>query len=383
MSNDYCHPVRLFFIDNIRILLVCLVILTHLAITYGAFGSWYYREVSGISVSAALLTMLASLFQTFYMGLFFLISGYFVPSSLKRKGKPLFVRDRLVRLGVPLIIWVFVVSPIFGYLGAKVLTGYTGSFPHFYITIQPTIHYLGLGPLWFVFSLLVLTLGYIAWRTGKSEKVQGNPRTRPFPSVPAILKFGVLLGFVSFCIRILFPIGYSWELFSLQIPYYPQYIALFIIGLIAAGNDWLTRVPSSTGRICATFALALALLQPLLLLTVDLSTGDLSPLLGGLHWQAFLYSLWEQVTGIMIITGLLWLFRERGNCQGPVAKAAASDTYTVYIIHPLILVPLAIGLQTLLLPPIPKFIVVSAIAIPLCFLTAHLIRALPGVARVL
>jgi hypothetical protein len=35
---------RLFFIDNLRILLIVLVIPVHLAITYGApVGDWYYK----------------------------------------------------------------------------------------------------------------------------------------------------------------------------------------------------------------------------------------------------------------------------------------------------------------------------------------------------
>ena len=383
MNEQPTSPKRLFFIDNIRILLICLVILTHLAITYGAFGSWYYHEVSGVSVSAALLTLLTSLFQTFFMGFFFMIAAYFIPRSLGRKGSRRFVHDRLVRLGVPLVIWVLVISPIFGYLVARAIEGFPGSFSDWYFVIQPNLHYLGLGPLWFIFSLLVFTLAYVAWRAirGKPEHRVSGPQ--PFPALPAILLFGVLLAMVSFCVRILFPIGYEWELFAIQVPYYPQYIALFIIGIVAAGNDWFVRVPPSTGKTCALLALLLALLQPLLLLTVDLSAGDLTPLLGGIHWQAFAYTLWEQLTGILIIVALLWIFRTRYDHQGPVTAAAAADTYTVYIIHPLVLVPLSLGLQALILPPVPKFLVVSALAIPLCFITAHLVRSIPGAKRIL
>ncbi len=375
------RPERLFFIDNIRILLICLVILTHLAITYGAFGSWYYHEISGVSLSAAFLTLMVSLFQCFFMGFFFMIAAYFIPGSLGRKGPRRFVHDRLVRLGVPLIVWVFLVSPVFGYLVASAIEGFPGSFSDWYFTVQPTIHYLGLGPLWFVFSLLVFTLAFVAWRAVHRDNEPACQR--PFPAFPAILLFGLLLGIVSFAVRILFPIGYEWELFAIQVPYYPQYIALFIIGIIAAGSDWFVRVPRSTGRTCAILALLLAILQPLLLLTVDLSVGDLTPLLGGLHWQAFLYALWEQLTGILIIIGLLWVFRARYDHQGPVAAAAAADTYTVYIIHPLVLVPLALALQAIVLPSVPKFILVSAIAIPLCFIAAHLIRSIPGAKRIL
>jgi fucose 4-O-acetylase-like acetyltransferase len=383
MSAAEKPPHHLFFIDNIRILLICLVILTHLAITYGAVGSWYYREVSGVSISAVLLTLLASLFQTFFMGFFFLIGAYFIPSSLERKGTGRFVRDRLVRLGVPLIVWVLVISPVFAYLVTRLLEGYSGSFSDWYFIVQPTINYLGLGPLWFVLSLLVFTLVYVAWRAIRGKQEPRVSRHRPFPALPAILLFGVLLAGVTFCVRVFYPVGYEWELFALQIPYYPQYIALFIIGLVAAGSDWFVRVPPSTGKICSLLAVLLAVLQPLLLLTVDLSAGDLTPLLGGLHWQALLYSLWEQLTGIMIIIGLLWIFRTHYDHQGSIARSAAADTYTVYIIHPLVLVPLTLSLQALALPPIPKFLLVSALAIPLCFILAHLVRAIPGAKRVL
>ena len=35
---------RLFYIDNLRIFLISLVVFHHFAITYGASGDWYYNE---------------------------------------------------------------------------------------------------------------------------------------------------------------------------------------------------------------------------------------------------------------------------------------------------------------------------------------------------
>ncbi len=51
MSKD-----RLLFIDNLRILLIVLVILVHLSITYGApVGDWYYQEVKVGMISHAII----------------------------------------------------------------------------------------------------------------------------------------------------------------------------------------------------------------------------------------------------------------------------------------------------------------------------------------
>jgi DNA-binding CsgD family transcriptional regulator len=58
------------------------------------------------------------------MGLFFLISAYFVPTSFDRNGAEAFLRDRLVRFGVPLaVVGIGIFGPI-GYV-AYAATGGT------------------------------------------------------------------------------------------------------------------------------------------------------------------------------------------------------------------------------------------------------------------
>lgn len=38
------NPTRLHFLDNIRWLMIVLVVLVHAAVTYSNLGDWYYRE---------------------------------------------------------------------------------------------------------------------------------------------------------------------------------------------------------------------------------------------------------------------------------------------------------------------------------------------------
>ncbi len=60
---------RLYFIDNLRILLITLVAMLHLAITYGAVGSWYYRNAPEGYMPIP-LTWHNTTVQAFAMGLF-------------------------------------------------------------------------------------------------------------------------------------------------------------------------------------------------------------------------------------------------------------------------------------------------------------------------
>ncbi len=377
---------RILYIDNIRILLICLVIATHASITYGGPGSWYFHDPGNAPGSPYILVLLNALNQSFFMGFFLLVSAYFIPGSLWRKGTGRYLRDRLIRLGIPLLAWILFLSPLLGYIVATATGEFSGSFPAFWIGAFVPFQGLRLGLMWFVFFLLIATPAYLAWIAIRPPS-DGDPgrgrEIRPFPGFPAIAAFGLLLGFVTAIVRIFFPIGSEW-FFAFQLPFFPQYIALFIIGLYAARNRWFDSIPDRTGKACGYAALALAGLL-ILFGAVILGSPDGAARVsgGGLYWQAAGFAFLEQMTGVMIIAGLLWLFFRRFNAQGPVARAMAGDTYTVYIIHPFVLVLLAMAMAGVALPQLAKFGIVFPLTIVIAFAAAHGIRAVPGVKRVL
>jgi hypothetical protein len=51
------------------------------------------------------------------LGPLFLVAGWFSARSLARKGASAFVRTRLLRLGVPLIAFIFLINGLASYLG--------------------------------------------------------------------------------------------------------------------------------------------------------------------------------------------------------------------------------------------------------------------------
>jgi peptidoglycan/LPS O-acetylase OafA/YrhL len=155
---------RLFFLDHLRAQLSILVVLFHLAAIYGANGAFYYVDPPGPQDKLASLVLLVFILvnQAYFMGCFFLISGYFTPGSFDRKGPGIFYKDRLVRLGIPLIVFVFLLSPIASLGFYQTPAGFHHLRPPF--TWQQLPSLLGVGPLWFAEMLLFFCLGYVLWR---------------------------------------------------------------------------------------------------------------------------------------------------------------------------------------------------------------------------
>jgi glucan biosynthesis protein C len=366
---------RLYFADNLRVFLIALVLLVHMAITYGSpVGSWYYQEGVLSMPSGAVYVVFLGLVQAFFMGLLFLLSGYFTPSAYDRKGHKQFLRDRLIRLGIPMVVFLGFVEPAVNYVVALVNGTFHGSFLSFYATYV----FFGYGILWFILALLFFAFAYAGWRRFKPEPT----KPRSFPKNALIFAFALLLGLVSFAVRLVFPIGYYSPLFSFQYCFFTQYIALFIVGLIAYRGNWLMTIPKKTGKLWAIIAIGLIPVYAVLF-TPTLLSGGLSSIWGGLDWQAFAYALWEQLFGIAVMIGLVVWFREKINFQNGIMKALSNSSYTAYIIQVPILVLLALGFQSLQLPLLVKFAVVSPIGVSLCFLCAYLVRKIPKADRVL
>src|SRR5215831_13324173 len=125
-------PARLRFADHLRAALIILVVLHHVAVMYGAGAPFYYVEppyTDGLAFVVLLLFILLN--QGYFMGLLFLVAGYFTPGSFDRKGPRPFLRDRALRLFVPLVAFVLLLNPIASigiYQMPSRLTGITGPF---------------------------------------------------------------------------------------------------------------------------------------------------------------------------------------------------------------------------------------------------------------
>jgi hypothetical protein len=114
-----------------------------------------------------------------------------------------------------------------------------------------------------------------------------------------------------------------------------------------------------------------------MLVTSGALEGDIESVRGGLHWQSFVFSIWEQVVCMGMVIGLLILFRKRFNHQGRLAKTMSASAYTAFIIQAPAGIPVVLVLSGIGLHPLLKFALVAPIVVSLCFLLGNYIRKLP------
>jgi glucans biosynthesis protein C len=368
---------RLYFLDNLRWVLTALVVLHHLSITYGAEGSWYYIEKPADELATILLTFFTALNQGYFMGLFFLIAGYFTPAALDRKGMARFLKDRLLRLGVPLAIYALVINPALdAFLTVQLDPAATpSSFWQVLFTNWSRLQFAP-GPLWFVETLLIFStvyaIGARLWRRAWPDLTLTTGK---------LAFFAGLIAVASFATRQVIPVGVEWH--HLQLAFFPQYIALFATGVWAYRNDWLPDLPRSTVRTWAVIVGVAVLALPIMMVSLG-PEPDLSLVFGGWHWQAAAFALWEAFYAVGMSVTLLALFRRWFNGQNWFSHMLSASAYTVYIIHAPVIVALALAVRAVPLPGLLKFGLLATPALILCFVLAHLlVQYVPGAKRIL
>jgi peptidoglycan/LPS O-acetylase OafA/YrhL len=375
----------LYFLDNLRIALTILVIAHHVGQAYGPTGGgWPIQELARARILGPFFTVNRS----FFMSLFFLISGYLMVMSYDRSRPGAFVKARLRRLGVPLVTFFFLIIAFVQYVGHRA-SGDLGpmSFGRYYLD-----HYLGLagnpemnfGHLWYVEHLLIASLCYAALRTIWRRSPVVRPPTvgglapdggSPLPAKPpgnlTIMLFALVLACASATVRHWYPID-RWMgfLVLIQVAFadVPRDLSFFILGAIAYRRQWFLSLPERTGRTWLLVGITLAGLW----YAYSLGLRQILPISGAA--MGIVYPIWEALLCCGMCIGLLYWFRERLNHQTWWSKAMAEGQYAAYLFHVPVVVLIQYAVANIALPPFSKFLFVTAVGVPLTFLLAHGIR---------
>jgi hypothetical protein len=365
------------------------VILHHTAITYGGSGSFYYTESATDPLASLVLTLFTNFNQAWFLGCFFLVSGYFSPASFDRKGPRQFLRDRLIRLGIPLLVFFFVLNPITVYIAFShlptsqvVAAGFTLPLT---LNWQFFVNSVGNGPLWFVEMLLFFEFGYALWRIARrgGNKGQGE-KQRPFPSYRKIATFILVLALSAYLFRIIVPLnaqdlGFP-SLFDL-----PQYLGFFIVGTVAARGDWLRKMPDAMAK--RFFEVALVASATLLILAIigtEATSLGWGSLVGYGSLSSGFYALWDSIFAVGMSMFAISYFRRHFDHPGRLWSFASKNFYAAFILQaPVIVMVAAVLLSPVHIESLLKFGLAAVIILPLTWSLAYLVRRIPLVDRVL
>jgi len=379
---------RLAYIDIIRMILIILVIMVHAAVTYGAFGDWTYVDntTPQDELTGVVLSLFVFICQSFFMGLFFFFSAYFTPGSYDRKGTARFWKDRLLRLAVPMVAYTYFLSRIPNYIREAANEGSNLSFWEF--SRRTFLTQADAGPTWFLFALLGFSLVYTLWRgLSRGLRLDLTWASRlPAPGTKALLVVGLVISAVMFAVVQANPINWDYDAlgaFNLLPAFFPAYTVLFAGGVLAYRSGWLERISGKMLRFWAWFSAALIVLLPTFLILGGAIDDGMDAFLSGMNWRCAVTCLWFGIASIAFSTTLTLWMRDRILPQNKIAALAGPNTFAVYLIHPLVLVPVCYALTFIALPGMVKFILASLLTAPLCYVLAGGLRRLPGAKAIL
>jgi fucose 4-O-acetylase-like acetyltransferase len=386
-------------LDALRCFLVFLVVVHHAVLAYHPYAPPPQDSFSGDSLMWTAfpivdahrwpgVDLLVGWNDTFFMSLFFLLSGVFAWPSLFRKGSAGFLRARALRLGLPFAVSAALLAPL-AYYPTYLVTGADPSLGAFWrqwlaLGIWPA------GPAWFLWVLLVFNV--LAAVLLKSVPGWGEALgrlTERLASRP-IAYFGALLAVSALAylpLAAYFPppfwghLGPFWIQSSRALHYAVYFFAG--IGLGACGIDrGLLATDGKLARqpvrwiLAATVSFVLAVVA-FLSVMASLPQGGPGPLLLGLANFTFVLCCASSCLACLAV------FLRWSPSRGRLLRLFSANAYGIFLLHYFWVSWLQLGLLDLDLPGAVKGTLVIAGATLLSLGLSWALRRIPAVARVI
>lgn len=371
---------RLAALDNLRTAVIILVVGMHSNVTYSGLGSWYYVENDADDLPMGQKVAFAfygSNVQAWFMGALFLLVGFFAAKGLAKRGTAAFLKERAFRLGIPLLLYVFVVTPFIVYVQLNPSDVRSLWSPaRFYCKYLASFDWLGAtGPLWFAQAALLMVLAYAGYR-------RFRPSTWRAPLTMRSVAVSIAITAVAaFVLRIPFPVGSSF--YNLQFGYFASYVVLFVLGVRLGETDGLADAIAGIGRrwwpraaIGGPVAWAVAVVA-------IMAAGDVDAMNGGGTWQSALWAAWESFVAIGFTFGVMWCFTRYASGSSRIAGFLARQSFAVYFLHAPVLIAISLALKAWDAAPLLKHLAVWPLAVAASFAVATVVRAIPPFGRIL
>jgi len=314
-----------------------LVVMHHTLIGYGGLGNVDGFVVGNFhNVFGGMATAVLGINQSFFMCLFFFISGYFTPSSLARKGVRDFIREKFMRLGLPLFVFFFFLNVFVVWFGRTVVVG--DEWPANFWPV-------GVGPPWFLQVLLLFNCAYVL--------CMGNAElpTVKCPSPWTLTALGCVMGLVQ-----AFFVWLDFTLWGIPGPCQgslPFDVLFFCGGCLAKKNKWLDdfqdQMREGPSALCLRLG-TLLLVASMAVITMTVEQGPFHEVASAGRKLAAAAEEEQASFGLEDVVAQVWfglitmtlsmcitqLFSVYFNFTSKTSRFFSEAAYGVYIIHPVV-----------------------------------------------
>lgn len=370
-------------LDRARTFLTIVVLIHHAVIPYTYFG--HTDPKSWIGFDAIVLAT-----DSFFMAMFFMLSGLFVWPSLARRVTWAFTRDRALRLLLPFAVAALTVIPV-AYYAIALRQDPTLRFADFWwnmVTAGPWPS----GPLWFTWVLFVFD--FLAGFMFRSNEHGLDPvnrlSTRSFDRPWLFFLFLTAVTMIVYVpSRLYYGPNYWFEFgpFSVQASRVLLYLAYFLIGAGIGAASFKTGVLSSSGRLAngGVWGWAILAFIPYCLLwgliyikREILGNPDTLPV-----WYEASYSVLFVIFSAAITFAILAFFLRFKRGGWSMLDPMQHDAYGMFLVH----YPFALWLQYWMFdfdwPAIVKALIGFVATVLLSWAATRLLRQIPGSQHVL
>jgi glucan biosynthesis protein C len=359
-------------LDNLRSFLTGLVVMHHTGAAYGGagMGGLFKSSLLRDGFVSPALWYFDAFNQTFFMGLFFWMSGRVSAQSLHRidkqgHGPGLFVKNKAKRLLLPAVVYTVAVNPIVRVL---CLPGWNAA------SISKCVRdYFGSvngikGPVWYTATLFAFD--FIAAMIIPKANESGQYR-KESKLVESCYKFLAKCGWVvvamtSFIVRLWYPVGKTLRPLHVQPAYAAQYVFAYSMGQLSftygpqvfSGPFSSDKMDSSTElddppllsvSFISAITLSLAMLPKFILTPDGWMNEAMHDISGGWNLTALAYAIWNEFSFVLVGPALMKYFYKWYNEPATSWIWQPRYSYAAFLLHYVVSIPVEKGVDMLLL----------------------------------
>ncbi len=306
-GDDMHSNTRRHYIDNLRWMILLILIPYHAAMAWNVWGEPNYINFEG----NRLISSIVVFFSPYFMPLLFVLSGIGTRFALRKRSTGEYIAERVKRLLPPFVFGTIVLMPVMTYIADRFNCGYEGGFFRHYAVFFTRFTDLtgadggfSFGQFWFLLYLLVISIlsALILSLIKKADSESG--KAIPFWSI-------LLLGL---------PLPLLSELLSIGGKSLAEYIYLFLLGYFVFSNEDTIAKAEKNCWLLSGAGLAAAVLNVYLFL-----------------WSGKNYDLLntaaKYVSEWVMIIALIGLAKRYLNFTGKVSGYMGAKSFLFYTYH--------------------------------------------------